>query len=81
MRYALVEENIIINIIDLHPINEEEFPNAIALNDLTAQIGDTYEDGNFYHEGIIVTRLADQFAEAEYALQIMMGGKLNGNFN
>lgn len=73
MRYAIIEENIITNIIDLHPINEEDFPNAIMLNDLTAQIGDTYENGLFYHNGEVVTRLVDQFAEAEYALKVLIG--------
>ena len=73
MRYAIVEENVITNIIDLHPINEGDFPGAVMLNDITAQIGDTYENGQFYHDGEVVTRLIDQFAEAEYALRVLIG--------
>ena len=51
MNYALIEHGIITNVIWLHPGNADEFPNAVALEDIPAGIGDTYEDGVFYRNG------------------------------
>ena len=51
MNYALIENGIITNVIWLHPGNADEFPNAVALEDIPAGIGDTYEDGVFYRNG------------------------------
>lgn len=51
MNYALIEDGKVINIISLHPLNLDDFPNAVPINDLSVQIGDDYKDGKFYHEG------------------------------
>lgn len=60
MNYALIENGIITNVIWLHPGNAAEFPNAVALNDIPAGIGDTYEDGVFYREGERVLTAAER---------------------
>lgn len=52
MNYALIEDGKVINIISLHPLNSEDFPNAVSTNGLPVQIGDKYKNGKFYHEGI-----------------------------
>lgn len=52
MNYALIENNIVINLIWLHPMNADEFPNAVLIDNLSVQIGDTYEDGKFYRDGV-----------------------------
>ena len=48
MNYALIENNIVTNIIWLYPGNASDFPNAVPLNDIPAGIGDEYIDGMFY---------------------------------
>lgn len=60
MNYALIENGIITNVIWLHPGNADEFPNAVALEDIPAGIGDTYEDGVFYREGERVLTAAER---------------------
>ena len=51
MRYALINEGIVYNIICLHSSNMKKFPNAIAMNDIPVCIGDEYKDGYFYRNG------------------------------
>lgn len=60
MNYALIENGIVTNVIWLHPGNAAEFPNAVALEDIPAGIGDTYEDGVFYREGERVLTAAER---------------------
>lgn len=60
MNYALIENGIITNVIWLHPGNAAEFPNAVALEDIPAGIGDTYENGVFYREGERVLTSAER---------------------
>lgn len=55
MEYALIENGIVTNIIWLHPMNADEFPKAMPIEDLPVQIGDTYDGEKFYHEGKEVT--------------------------
>ena len=47
MRYALIENGTVTNIIALYEGNASEFPNAVKLNDVPAQIGDTYRTACF----------------------------------
>lgn len=68
MNYALIEDGIVANVIWLHPANASDFPGAVALNDIPAGIGDSYEDGVFYRNGEKVLTAAEQAvakAEAE----------------
>lgn len=51
MNYALIKDNEVVNLIWLHPMNADEFPNAVPIEDLPVQIGDTYIDGIFYRDG------------------------------
>lgn len=51
MDYALIDNGIVVNIIYLHPMNADEFPNAVPTNDLPIEIGDTYTEGKFYRDG------------------------------
>lgn len=51
MRYALIEDNIVTNIIWLDASCIESFPNAVATYDIPVCIDDTYEDGIFYRNG------------------------------
>lgn len=55
MDYALVEDGIVTNLVWLHPMNAEEFQNAVPTNGLLIWIGDTYEEGKFYRNGEEIT--------------------------
>lgn len=67
MNYALINNNIVENIIWLYPENISEFPNAIYIGDRSVSIGDTYIDGKFYRDGVeILTPLED--AERKIAI-------------
>ena len=51
MNYALIKDGYVANIIWLSPSNAQDFPDAVPLNGLPVQIGDTYADGVFYRNG------------------------------
>ena len=51
MNYALIFDGVVVNMIQLHPMNANEFPNAVAVDDLPVQIGDIYENEKFYRNG------------------------------
>lgn len=64
MNYALIDNGVVINIIYLDPKNADEFPNAVPYGELSVQIGDTYENGIFYHnQQQIYTRLEQLIIE------------------
>lgn len=50
MRYALIDNNTVTNIISLDSKNASDFPNAIKTADRPVAIGDTYTDGKFYRD-------------------------------
>lgn len=64
MRYALIKDGIVSNIIWLYPGNASDFPNAVPCDDLPVAIGDTYADGAFYRSGEKVMSSKDEYAEA-----------------
>lgn len=51
MKYAYVENGVVTNMMWLYPHNESDFPTAVRTEGLPVVVGDTYEDGVFYHEG------------------------------
>ena len=55
MNYALIKNGIVTNIIYLHPMNADEFPNAVEIGDLPVAIGDSYAEGKFYRDGKEIT--------------------------
>lgn len=65
MDYALIENGTVVNIIYLHPMNAEDFPNAVPLEGVPAGIGDTYKDGAFYRNGLLID---DETADMRSAL-------------
>ena len=66
MNYALIFDGVVVNMIQLHPMNADEFPNAVPLEDLPVHIGDTYADGKFYRDGVEVVP-ANVLTEAQIA--------------
>ena len=63
--YALIEDNQVVNIIFLSPLNESDFPNAININDIPIQIGDTFEEGVFYRNGIKILNREEAIIQKE----------------
>ena len=68
MNYALIENGIVVNVICIHPMNAEDFPNAVLLGDIPAGIGDTYDDGVFYRNGEKMLTRAEEMADMQAAL-------------
>lgn len=64
MRYALIDNGIVSNVIVLNDRNASDFPTAVKLGDRPVGIGDTYADGKFYREGVEVLTPMEQ-AQAE----------------
>ena len=64
MRYALIDNGIVSNVIVLNDRNASDFPTAVKLGDRPVAIGDNYADGKFYREGVEVLTPMEQ-AQAE----------------
>ena len=64
MRYALIDNGIVTNIISLNDRNASDFPTAVKLGDRPVGICDTYADGKFYRDGVEVLTPMEQ-AQAE----------------
>ena len=76
MKYAIIKDNTIDNIIELHPLNAAEFPNAVPLSDIPANIGDIYENEKFYHDGeeiLTISAAAQKDIESYYAILDILG--------
>ncbi|MPN04727.1 hypothetical protein SDC9_151972 [bioreactor metagenome] len=65
MRYALIQNSKVANIIELNPKNQSDFPSAVLLLDVPAAIGDTYQDGVYYRNGERVLTNAEILALME----------------
>ena len=66
MRYAIVTDGIVTNVIALNDRNASDFPTAVKLGDRPVGIGDTYTDGKFYRDGVeVLTPLEAAQAEIE----------------
>ena len=49
MRHAVIDNNIVVNIIEIDPRNASDFGNAVTIPDgLGVGIDDIYRDGRFY---------------------------------
>lgn len=66
MRYALVTDGVVTNVIALNDRNSGDFHTAVKLGDRPVGIGDTYTDGKFYRDGTeVLTPLEAAQAEIE----------------
>lgn len=64
MRYAKINDGVVVNILSLRKSQAHEFPDCVPLNDIPAGISDTYSDGLFYRNGIEIKSIAKQLSEA-----------------
>lgn len=51
MRYSIITDGIVTNVIILYPGNAADFPTAVPCGDVPVAIGDAYIDGKFYRDG------------------------------
>lgn len=51
MRYAIITDGVVTNVIILYPGNAADFPDAVPCGDLPVAIGDTYDGEHFYRAG------------------------------
>lgn len=66
MRYAIIEDGIVTNIIVLYPGNASDFPAAVPCGDVPVAIGDTYDGEHFYRGGErVLTALEQARKDAE----------------
>lgn len=66
MRYALISNGIVVNVIWLNDKNASDFPAAVKLGDRPVTMGDTYADGKFYRDGEeVLTPMETAQAEIE----------------
>lgn len=54
MRYAIVIDGVVTNVISLLDRTAHEFPNAVKTADRPVGIGDTYDGEKFYRDGVEV---------------------------
>nr|DAQ20564.1 MAG TPA: hypothetical protein [Caudoviricetes sp.] len=71
MRYAIIENGAVVNIIALRPANAGDFPGAVALHDRPVGIGDTYSDGKFWRDGAEVLTAQKEIEQYKAALQTL----------
>ena len=70
MRYAMVIEGKVTNIIEIDKRNEQYFPSAVYTGDRPVGIGDTYTDGKFYRNGVeVLTALEEANNEIDSLTQ------------
>lgn len=51
MRYAVIEDGVVVNVIILYPGGAKSFPDAVPCGDVPVAIGDTYDGQDFYRGG------------------------------
>lgn len=60
MRYAIITDGVVTNVIILYPGNAGDFPDAVPCGDVPVAIGDTYDGQDFYREGARVLSPVEQ---------------------
>lgn len=78
MKYAILADGIVKNVISLDERNAHEFPGAVKLDDRAVNIGDTFQAGKFYNAtgAEILTPMELRVAELETQLaaaKILLG--------
>lgn len=73
MKYALLENGVVVNTIVLLPYNSDDFSNAVRIKGLSVQIGDTYDGERFYHDGEPIYTVEEQLAESQMLIDILTG--------
>lgn len=51
MRYAVIEDGVVVNVIILYPGGAKSFPDAVPCGDVPVAIDDTWDGQDFYRGG------------------------------
>ena len=60
MRYAIITDGVVTNVIILYPGNAADFPTAVPCVDVPVAIGDTWDGEHFYREGAQVLSFVEE---------------------
>ena len=71
MRYAVITEGTVTNVITLWESNAGDFPGAVALHDRPVRIGDSYQDAKFYRDGEELLTAQEEIEQYKAALQTL----------
>lgn len=75
MRYAVIEDGVVVNIIILYPGGAKSFPDAVPCGDTPVAIDDTWDGEHFYREGVRVLSPMEQAQkdaeDMEAALEVL----------
>lgn len=66
--FAIVENGVVVKRLWGFVSNMSKYPNAVQIDDRAVEIGDTYENGIFYHNGKAVKTKDEELAELRAAL-------------
>ena len=69
MRYAIVTDGTVTNVIELRP--SVTWPGAVALGERPVGIGDTYSEGKFWRGGAEVLTAQEEIAQYKAALNTL----------
>ena len=69
MRYAIVTDSTVTNVIELRP--SVTWPGAVALGERPVGIGDTYSEGKFYRDGAEVLTAQEEIEQYKAALNTL----------
>ena len=69
MRYAVIEDGVVTNIIVLYPSNAKDFPGAVPCG-VPVGIGDTWDGQDFYRDG---EKVVSPLTAARQEVQTMQG--------
>lgn len=66
MRYAVIEDGAVANVIILYPGGAKSFQGAVPCGDVPVAIGDTYDGEHFFRDGVqVLTPLEQARKDAE----------------
>lgn len=60
MRYAVIEDGVVVNVIILYPGGAKSFPDAVPCGEVPVAIDDTWDGEHFYREGARVLSFVEE---------------------
>lgn len=60
MRYAVIEDGAVVNVIILYPGGAKSFPDAVPCGEVPVAIDDTWDGEHFYREGARVLSFVEE---------------------